>query len=118
MNDTLRFDSVFYYVTDLERSVAFYTTVLGLSLTSRDVVARFHLDGVLIELVPTADAGLVGGSGNARLTFSTRDIERSVEAMSSRGVSVSPIHHVQNGCLATFTDPDGNELVLWQDAPL
>lgn len=32
----LTFDAVYYYVTDLEKSVAFYRDVLGLRLTSRD----------------------------------------------------------------------------------
>lgn len=114
MNDTLRFDSIFYYVTALERSVAFYTNVLGLSLSSLDVVARFHLDGVLIELVPTDDPRLVGGAGNARLTFAVGDIQCASENLSSQCVAVSPIRLVQNGSLATFKDPDGNELVLWQ----
>jgi predicted enzyme related to lactoylglutathione lyase len=114
MDDALRFDAVFYYVTDLDRSVAFYTTVLGLSLSSRDVVARFHLDGVLIELVPTTDTRLVGGTGNARLTLAAGDLHQAAQVLRSRGVAVSPIRRVENGFLATFKDPDGNELVLWQ----
>lgn len=116
MSDPLRFDCLFYYVTDLDRAVAFYTQVLGLSLTSRDVVARLHLDGVLIELVPTADSRLIGGTGNARLTLMARDIRRVSEQLQARGVVVSPIRRVQNGSLATLRDPDGNELVLWQYA--
>jgi len=49
-----RFDCVFYYVTDIDRAVSFYTDMLGLKLISRDVVARFDIDGVLFEVVPTA----------------------------------------------------------------
>jgi predicted enzyme related to lactoylglutathione lyase len=116
MSGPLHFDCLFYYVTDLDRAVAFYTQVLGLTLSSRDVVARLHLDGVLIELVPTADARLIGGTGNARLTFAARDIHRASQQLQAHGVSVSPVHRVQNGSLATFHDPDGNELVLWQYA--
>lgn len=114
--DSLRFDCIFYYVTDLDRAVKFYGNVLGLSLSSRDVVARFHLDGVLIELVPTSDRRLVGGTGNARLTLATRDLHRAVESLRDQGVQVSALHRVQNGMLATFKDPDGNELLLWQSA--
>jgi hypothetical protein len=33
-----RFDCVFYYVSDLDRAIRFYTTVLGFELSSRDVV--------------------------------------------------------------------------------
>ena len=48
----LSFDTVFYYVTDMDTSIAFYRDTLGLPMVSRDYVARFDLDGVLIELVP------------------------------------------------------------------
>lgn len=48
----LSFDSVFCYVTDLERSLNFYRNTLELPLVSRDFVARFDIDGVLFELVP------------------------------------------------------------------
>jgi hypothetical protein len=32
----------------------------------------------------------------------------------ARGVDDSEVEHVDNGWLATFSDPDGNELALWQ----
>jgi catechol 2,3-dioxygenase-like lactoylglutathione lyase family enzyme len=52
----LTFDAVYYYVADMERSVAFYQDFLGLRLTSRDYLARFDIDGVLFEFVPNAAA--------------------------------------------------------------
>src|SRR5271157_4491270 len=64
---TLNFDCVFYYVSDLDRSVSFYRDVLGLRLVSRDVVARFNVDGVPLELVPTQQSEHYEGKGNARL---------------------------------------------------
>ncbi len=51
----LSFDTVFYYVTNMEASIAFYRDTLGLPLASYDYVARFELDGVLIELVPAPE---------------------------------------------------------------
>ena len=47
----LNFDTVFYSVTDMDASVAFYRDTLG-PLVSQEFVARFDLDGVLFELVP------------------------------------------------------------------
>jgi hypothetical protein len=41
------FDCIFYYVSDMNRAISFYTDILGLKLTSRDIVARFDIDGVL-----------------------------------------------------------------------
>ena len=111
-----RFDCVFYYVSDLDRAVQFYTTVLGFRLSSRDHVARFHLDGVLFELVPTGDPQVLSGKGNARLTLAVDEIEDAVKDLRAKGVVVSPVHQVSNGRLASFADPDGNEIILWQYA--
>lgn len=103
-------------MTDLDRAVEFYAHALGLTLVSRDVVARFRVDGLLFELVPTADASRCSGAGNARVMFEVLDIQMDADALRRKGVSVGEIERVANGRLATFTDPDGNELVLWQYA--
>jgi len=110
----MKLDCVFYYVTDLERAVEFYTRTLGLALCSRDAVARFRIDGLLFELVPTTDPLRCRGSGNARVTFETPDIREEVEALRAKGVAVGEIEQVANGLLAPFSDPDGNQLMLWQ----
>lgn len=113
---TFRFDCVFYYVGDLDRAIRFYTTVLGFRLSSRDAVARFDVDGVLFELVPTDDVGLLSGRGNARLTLAVDDIDDAAAELRAGGVPVSDVRQVANGRLASLTDPDGNEIILWQAA--
>lgn len=110
----LSFDAVFYYVRDLDRSIAFYRETLGLPLVSRDFVARFDLDGVLFELVPAPDDQAVSGSGNARLCFQVQDIHETVAQINSRGIKTSAIKAEPGGLLAFFEDPEGNELCLWQ----
>jgi catechol 2,3-dioxygenase-like lactoylglutathione lyase family enzyme len=110
----LSFDSVFCYVTDLERSLNFYRNTLELPLVSRDFVARFDIDGVLFELVPAATDKQVSGSGNARLCLQVRDIHESVAQLRQRDVETSDVKAVTGGLLAFFEDPDGNELCLWQ----
>lgn len=110
----LSFDAVFYYVTDLDRSVDFYRSVLELPLVSRDFVARFDIDGVLFELVPAAGERPVSGSGNARLCLQVQNIDESVVQLQARGVRTSEVKAVSGGRLAFFNDPDGNELCLWQ----
>lgn len=110
----LSFDSVFCYVTDLERSLNFYRNTLELPLVSRDFVARFDIDGVLFELVPAATDKQVSGSGNARLCLQVQDIHESVAQLRQRGVETSDVKAVTGGLLAFFEDPDGNELCLWQ----
>jgi catechol 2,3-dioxygenase-like lactoylglutathione lyase family enzyme len=115
-NMELHFDCVFYYVRSLEEAVHFYSDVLGLRLESRDAVARFRIDGVLFELVPTPDEHKLSGHGNARLTLEVGDIGRAVRDLHTRGVTVGDVVAVSNGWLAPFYDPDGNDLLLWQYA--
>ncbi len=110
----LSFDAVFYYVTDIEKSIAFYRDGLGLPLVSRDYVARFDLDGVLVELVPLPAGAAVYGNGNARLCFSVRNLQETLDRLHNRGVITSDITEKKDGKIAFFQDPDGNELSLWE----
>ena len=110
----LSFDAIFYYVTDLDRSVDFYSETLGFPLVSRDFVARFDIDGVLFELVPAHHGQTVNGMGNARLCLQVKDIQETVADLKLRGVSVTEVKSEPGGLLAFFNDPDGNELCLWK----
>jgi catechol 2,3-dioxygenase-like lactoylglutathione lyase family enzyme len=110
----LSFDAVFYYVTDIEKSIAFYRDTLGLPLVSQDYVARFDLDGVLIELVPHGVPTALAGDGNARLCFAVSNLEETLEQLHARGIATSAINNKKGGKIAFFQDPDGNELSLWQ----
>jgi len=107
-----KFDCVFCYVSDLEAAVGFYRDVLGFKLTSRDVVARFDVDGVLFEIVP----GRPGGEGNARFCLKVDEIAAARAELQKKGVRVSAIEDKGQGKLAFFSDPDGNELALWEYA--
>jgi catechol 2,3-dioxygenase-like lactoylglutathione lyase family enzyme len=108
------FDCLFYYVRDMEKAISFYSDILGLRLTSRDAVARFNIDGVLFELVPTLDEGKLRGHGNARLCLRVQDISQAVEYLDSKGIRTDEIQKVKNGRLISFDDPDGNEVYVWQ----
>ncbi len=112
----LSFDTVFYYVTDMEAAITFYRDILGMQMVSRDYVARFDLDGVLIELVPRPPGIVVPGNGNARLCFSVAKLEETLEQLHKHGISTGRIKEKKGGRLALFRDPDGNELSLWEYA--
>jgi len=110
------FDCVFYYVSDVDRSVRFYQEVLGLKVTSQDFVTRFEVGGVLFELVPTTDRGKLQGGGNARLCLAVDDMAEAIADLKKKGVKTAEVQKKHNGLLSSFTDPDGNEICLWQDA--
>lgn len=109
----LRFDSVFYYVSDLERSIQFYRDVLEFRLLSQDVVARFDVDGVLFEIVP-GDKGQLSGNGNARFCLLVDDVAQALNKLREQGVLTSGPHLKSNGVLGSLRDPDDNEICLWQ----
>jgi len=108
------FDCVFHYVSDMDRAVSFYVDVLGFRLTSRDVVARFDVDGVLFELVPSREEKRLKGNGNARLCLKVDDMSQAVEYLKTKGVHAGEIRKVENGKLTSFEDLEGNEIYLWQ----
>ena len=110
----LSFDAVYYHVSDMEKSIAFYRDVLGFRMTSRDYVARFDIDGVLFELVPNFPGNALPGTGNARLSLGVTDIQQATQELHKRGVATTPIKAEPGGLLSYFKDPDGNELCLWQ----
>ncbi len=109
-----QFDCVFHYVSDMERAISFYSGVLGLRLVSRGVVARFDIDGVLFELVPSGEDRISRGDGNARLCLKVDDINHAVEYLKTKSVHSGEIRKVENGKLVSFEDMDGNEIYLWQ----
>lgn len=112
----LTFDAVYYHVTDMEKSIAFYRDILGLHLTARDYVARFDLGGVLFELVPNPPDHTLQGTGNARLSLGATDIHQAQRELQARGVATTPVKEEPGGLLSYFKDPDGNELCIWQNA--
>ena len=112
---TLKFDCVFYYVSDLDRAVGFYENILGLKLTSKDLVARFDVDGVLLELVPTKLAERYGGTGNARLCLHVDNMNAERNDLIRFGVTSSEPVDEGAGLLSSIHDLDGNEICLWEE---
>lgn len=113
---TFHFDCIFYYVSDLDRAIAFYRDVLHFRLVSRDSVARFDLDGVLFELVPSSAKTDQREPGNARLCLRVDNVKAALLELQSRAVQTNPPVQKSTGVLGTFHDPDGNEICLWQYA--
>ena len=116
MSTRFRFDAVLYYVTDLDQAVEFYSNVLGLPLSSREAVARFEVDGRVLELVPTDDRSLLSGKGNARLTLAVEDIEAAAADLLAQRVPVTDVREEGGSRVASLLDPEGNEIVLREAA--
>ncbi len=88
--------------------------MLGFVLTSRDIVARFEIDGVLFELVPAPPNGNPRTPGNARLCLRVENVEQVLNELRTKGVHTSVAVDKGPGVLGSLEDPDGNEICLWQ----
>ncbi len=109
--------AVWLPVTDMDRAVEFYGDTLGLEIEEHDhdwtmVVAghvRIGLNGHPEE---------VPGEGGAVIAFAVSDeIEDAVEQLAADGVEIAGgVSEHPWGKVATFRDPDGNELQLYEPA--
>lgn len=111
------FDCVFHYVSHMDLAIRFYRDVLGFKLISRDVVARFDIDGVLFELVPAPAKKNLHAKGTARLCLRVENVEQTLNELRAKGVLTGPAVDKGTGVLGSFEDPDGNEICLWQYHP-
>jgi predicted enzyme related to lactoylglutathione lyase len=105
-------------VTDLERSIAWYTEVLGCELLYRaDEIGwcemKTHMAGVNIGLSQNES---VPQGGNATNVWSVVDIDAAKATLDAHGVKQDgDIQHVPDLVkLLTFFDPDGNAMMLAQ----
>ena len=106
-------------VKDMDASIAWYQDVLGMTL-------RYKLDDMgwceLASPVERVNVGLSQveeprGAGGATLTFGVNDIDGAREFLEGRDVRFDGPTQTIPGMvkLATFFDPDGNTLMLYQD---
>ena len=105
---------VFYWVSDMDRAVAFYRDVLGLALARRDGHdwAEFDAGGRRFAL-HGATEGQTLTPGGATAVFSVGDLDRAKVALAARGVASDHEGDVSGYArFASFRDPDGNAFQL------
>ncbi len=109
------------YVTDMDRAVAFWTDAVGLKLRNRVGATWAEIDageGLIIGLHPAAPpatpAAGTPGAINIELRV-TEPMETVIAALAARGVVIDgPIKEYEAVRIASFSDPDGNAIVLGQ----
>ena len=111
-----RLDEVHVSVKDMEAARRFYIDVLGFE-------EEFYHDGKMCGL-RTGGAALVltasqQAASGVRLVLACEDIERLVDILSSRGVTITqPLWEGHRGArLAGFEDPEGNSIILEEPSP-
>jgi lactoylglutathione lyase len=111
-------------VSDMARSVGFYRDRLGLSLRFESpfwsefdcgqVTLALHGGGASSGRTPT---GRADTAGDVHLSWQVRDADATHAALLEKGVAFvrPPEEMPEEGIkLASFLDPDGTQLSLWQ----
>jgi predicted enzyme related to lactoylglutathione lyase len=106
-------DFTTYACSNLQRSMAFYTDMIGLKLDSvyQDFYAEFDVDGQTFALI-SGIPGLKPGTGG-QIGFNVPNLAEALAELKGKGVE--PIGEVVETpvCrMAHFADPDGNVFVL------
>ena len=108
-------------VTDVDRAVAFYRDVLGMTfLFAFPGMGFFDVDGVRLMLVEPEGRAFAGVSA---IYYRVGDIGAAVKTLESRGVTFDDQPHVvyedeaYDLWMAFFKDPDGNILALMSEVP-
>ncbi len=112
-----RIESVFYNTRNLDRAIQWYTKVLGVKLRFRILDwAELETKGAALALHQAPELAPPRGHSNATAIFEVADIRAVRARLIRRGVSfVGKVTEVgTHGWFATFRDPEGNEVSLWQ----
>lgn len=107
-------DHVWFWVSDLDRAVAFYRDSVGLSLLRRDGDEWAELDagGIRLGLHGAGERRELPEGGTVVLRVGDLDLART--ALEERGVRFDDhVGEVEGRArFASFADPDGNRLQL------
>lgn len=111
----LRVNVIYLYVSDMERSLAFYRDLLGIPLQGDDHWQETRFEGGLRFALHEAHEG-VGelSSGTVHVDFEVADIEEASEKLRAAGVDVRETMRDEWGSAVEVIDPDGYAIQLFQ----
>jgi len=103
-------------VSDVRRSVEFYTKTLGLKLKAQygPEFAQVEAPGTIIALHPARTN--MQSSERISIGFSVDSLDKAIADLKSKGVEFSKVTDDAQVKLAFFTDLDGTPLYLSQSA--
>jgi len=100
-------------VSDMKKSVSFYSYVLGLTVITRsDRAVEFRTDGPVLAVKPR---GQTPAGATTQITFQVADVEVTFDEAKRRGARViAAPRTVDGGRTAQVADPDGNIIELFE----
>jgi catechol 2,3-dioxygenase-like lactoylglutathione lyase family enzyme len=116
MAATSSLDFVTFYVSDLTKSLAYFTDVLGFAHVPEEDGPGFHF--------LTGDGGISFGlalageqtpaAGATALYVKVADIHAQRAAIVGKGVDATPIEQRPFGAISTVHTPDGSPLIMFE----
>lgn len=108
---TARLETVFLWVREFKRMREFYHETLGLPIAFENPhFAELRAGHVSVALHGEREPHVRGNGWH--MEFVVDNIDAVVSRLSRRGVSVDPVRDETFGRIASFRDPEGNEIGL------
>jgi len=109
-----RVSVVYLYVSDMERSVAFYRDLLGIPLEGDGDWQEASLGGVRFALHRTREGIGALSSGTINVNLEVADVDAAAERLRAAGAEVGETMREDWGAALEVTDPDGYRLSMYQ----
>jgi lactoylglutathione lyase len=109
-----RISVVYLYVSDMERSAAFYRDLLGIPLEGDDDWQEASLGGVRFALHRTHEGIDELSSGTIHVNLEVADVDAAADLLRVAGVEVGDSMRDDWGAALEVRDPDGYRLYLYQ----
>lgn len=107
-------ETVYYRICNMEKAVAFYGGVLGLTLKNREGNdwAEFDVGGY--DLALEGELATRPHGGGATVVFRTEDVYALDVHLATNDVTRREVEDLDGTKLLEFYDPDGNRLIAMQ----
>lgn len=114
-----RVSLIMILVSDIRRSVQFYRDQLGLTLTAESSEwAEFQVGEDRVALQAGGDSSvpcMTQAAGRMSISFEVDDVVEAYEILRAADVPfVRPPAEQEFGMLAVLSDPDGNQIMLFE----
>ena len=127
-----RIDHVEIIPSDYERTIDFYTEIMGFKIKQRKRIEKpplqeiiyLELNGTVIEVMSVKNPAPAPGEpwqvGYKRIALEVEDMDKAIEYLKAKGVTISlaPVT-LETSRRAEIEDPDGLSIELrqWQEEP-
>ena len=107
-------ETVYYRICNMEKAVAFYEGILGLTLKNRagNDWAEFDVGGY--DLALEGELATRPHQGGATVVFRSTDVEALDKHLAAHDVVRGEVEDLDGAKLLEFYDPDSNKLIAMQ----